>query len=117
MHTVVEAYCTGCELCVPACPVDCIVMENATGAATGWAAWSQTQADQARDRYRFSLDRRGRAAAENDQRLEIKAAAKIAELRSHSLLSEPAVQEKKRAVIEAALARARAKRGAAKGEE
>lgn len=26
MHTVIDALCTGCELCVPACPVDCIVM-------------------------------------------------------------------------------------------
>jgi electron transport complex protein RnfB len=24
MHTVIAALCTGCELCVPACPVDCI---------------------------------------------------------------------------------------------
>jgi electron transport complex protein RnfB len=24
MHTVIEPLCTGCELCVPACPVDCI---------------------------------------------------------------------------------------------
>ena len=27
MHVVLDALCTGCELCVPACPVDCIVME------------------------------------------------------------------------------------------
>jgi len=24
---VIEPLCTGCELCVPACPVDCIVMQ------------------------------------------------------------------------------------------
>jgi electron transport complex protein RnfB len=33
MHTVIEPYCTGCELCMSAgtgCPVDCIVLENAT---------------------------------------------------------------------------------------
>jgi electron transport complex protein RnfB len=24
-HTVVAALCTGCDLCLPACPVDCIV--------------------------------------------------------------------------------------------
>jgi electron transport complex protein RnfB len=24
MHTVIADDCTGCELCVPACPVDCI---------------------------------------------------------------------------------------------
>ena len=27
MHTVIEAECTGCELCVAPCPVDCIVMK------------------------------------------------------------------------------------------
>ena len=29
MHVVIDPLCTGCELCVPACPVDCIVMESA----------------------------------------------------------------------------------------
>jgi electron transport complex, RnfABCDGE type, B subunit len=51
MHTVIEAHCTGCELCLPACPVDCIHLANVSGAATGWAAWSQAQADAARERY------------------------------------------------------------------
>jgi electron transport complex protein RnfB len=32
MHTVVEAQCTGCELCLPPCPVDCIVMRAPTDA-------------------------------------------------------------------------------------
>ena len=31
MHTVVEPHCTGCELCIPVCPVDCIALENVTG--------------------------------------------------------------------------------------
>jgi electron transport complex protein RnfB len=26
MHTVIAAYCTGCALCLPPCPVDCIAM-------------------------------------------------------------------------------------------
>jgi electron transport complex protein RnfB len=26
MHTVIEQQCTGCELCLPPCPVDCIEM-------------------------------------------------------------------------------------------
>ena len=51
MHTVIEPYCTGCELCVPVCPVDCIQLENVTGAATGWSAWSDPLAQQARERY------------------------------------------------------------------
>ena len=31
MHTVVIDYCTGCKLCLPPCPVDCIdLVDNAT---------------------------------------------------------------------------------------
>ena len=26
MHTVIAALCTGCELCIAPCPVDCIVL-------------------------------------------------------------------------------------------
>ncbi|MBL8520233.1 MAG: hypothetical protein JNK75_06130, partial [Betaproteobacteria bacterium] len=26
LHRVVAALCTGCELCIPPCPVDCITM-------------------------------------------------------------------------------------------
>lgn len=51
MHTVVEPYCTGCELCIPVCPVDCIQLENVSGTATGWSAWSAPLALLARQRY------------------------------------------------------------------
>ncbi|TDY40320.1 electron transport complex protein RnfB [Paraburkholderia rhizosphaerae] len=51
MHTMVAELCTGCDLCVPPCPVDCIAMIPVTGDATGWDAWSQQQADAARERY------------------------------------------------------------------
>jgi Na+-translocating ferredoxin:NAD+ oxidoreductase subunit B len=51
MHTVIENECTGCELCVPVCPVDCIALENTSGSATGWAAWSPQQAERAQARY------------------------------------------------------------------
>jgi Na+-translocating ferredoxin:NAD+ oxidoreductase subunit B len=51
MHTVMATHCTGCELCLPTCPVDCIKMENASDQATGWAAWSQQQAQSAKERY------------------------------------------------------------------
>lgn len=110
MHTVIEPHCTGCELCIPVCPVDCITMENVTGTATGWAAWPQPMADQARDRYAFSLRRRERAEAEQQHKLQAKAEAKLADLPGHSRLTDPTELDKKRAVIEAALARARVKR-------
>jgi electron transport complex protein RnfB len=29
MHTVIASWCTGCELCIPPCPVDCIALEPA----------------------------------------------------------------------------------------
>jgi len=37
MHTVIAADCSGCELCVPACPVDCIRMVPAPEPATARA--------------------------------------------------------------------------------
>ena len=111
MHTVIEAHCTGCELCVPVCPVDCIALENASGDRTGWDAWSPQQAANALERYEFHVLRYARNERENAQRLEQKALEKLADLPAHTRDAEGAELERKRAVIEAALARARAKRG------
>ena len=58
MHTVIEPYCTGCALCVPVCPVDCIALDNVTGEASGWDAWSDALATQARQRYEQAQWRR-----------------------------------------------------------
>ncbi|QKO21572.1 electron transport complex subunit RsxB [Rhodoferax sp. BAB1] len=110
MHTVIAPHCTGCELCIPVCPVDCIQMENVSGKRTGWAAWSQPQADTARQRYAFHVLRLQREQQENELRLEGKARAKLADLPAHSQHTDPTVLDQKRAVIEAALARARARR-------
>lgn len=110
MHTVIEPYCTGCELCIPVCPVDCISLENVTGERTGWAAWSEPDAALARTRYEIHSLRRTRSKDENDKRLEEKAQAKLADLPAHTQHTDPVVIDKKRAVIEAALARARARR-------
>jgi electron transport complex protein RnfB len=107
MHTVIEPLCTGCELCIPVCPVDCIALEDATPGASGWAAWSATQADEARRRYEAHLARTERDRIENDERLAARARAKLADLESASTLTDPAVLERKRAVVEAALKRAR----------
>ncbi len=110
MHTVVDDQCTGCELCVPACPVDCIQMVPVTGSRTGWDAWTPAQADAARNRYAFHRLRVEREQHENDERLAAKAAAKLADLAAHTRLTDPAALDRKRAVIEAALARARQRR-------
>jgi len=110
MHNVIEPYCTGCELCLPVCPVDCILLENVTGQVTGWAAWSPEQAQEAQTRYEFYSYRSKRDKVENAQRLEAKAELKLSDLAAHSQHTDAAVLDKKRAVIEAALARARASR-------
>jgi electron transport complex protein RnfB len=110
MHTVIEPYCTGCELCVPVCPVDCIALENVTGERTGWAAWSQPQADEALARYEWRKERLAREAREHDERLEAKAKEKLANLAQLTKGAEGAEAQRKTAVSEAALARARARR-------
>ena len=86
MHTVIESACTGCELCLPVCPVDCMLLENVSGEATGWAAWSASAAEQARQRY----------------------AARQARL-SAPVVAAPSLPEThKQSRVEAALARAKA---------
>ncbi|MCW5672492.1 MAG: electron transport complex subunit RsxB [Hydrogenophaga sp.] len=115
MHTVVEPYCTGCELCLPVCPVDCISLEIVSGERTGWQAWSAAQAAQGRERYIQRQQRLAREKQEQELRLEAKAREKLADLAAHSKISDEAVLDKKRAVIEAALARSRARRGHGEG--
>lgn len=112
MHVVVGDQCTGCELCVPACPVDCISLVSVKAELSGWAAWSDAQALAARQRYQFHQIRQARTSEENKTRLIAKAEAKLADLAGASKLKEPTALDAKRAVIEAALARARAKRSA-----
>ena len=111
MHTVIEAYCTGCELCLPVCPVDCIKLNNVTGQTKGWNAWSRPLADLARQRYEFRSYKAKRDVEENNTRLEEKALMKLNDLSHHSQHTDPAVLDKKRAIIEAALTRARARKG------
>jgi electron transport complex protein RnfB len=109
MHTVIESECTGCELCIPVCPVDCISLVNASGERTGWDAWSAPQADNARQRYAFRTMRIERDKRENDERLAAKAQAKLDDFAVASKLTDPDELARKRAVVEAALARARAR--------
>ncbi len=112
MHTVIEPYCTGCELCIPACPVDCIAMVPISGERCGWAAWTPQQAKQARARYQARLARLAREADEQAERRLHKAEAKLADLPAQSKHTDPAVLDRKRALIEAAIAKARAARAA-----
>lgn len=115
MHTVLPDWCTGCDLCVAPCPVDCIAMIPVTGEMTGWAAWSQAQADAAHDRYMARRARLVREREENEARLAAKAAAKLEALQAESVVTdaEQAAQARKKAIIQAAIERARQKQAAA----
>jgi electron transport complex protein RnfB len=116
MHTVIDPWCTGCELCIPVCPVDCIALEPVTGEHTGWAAWSQPEADTARQRYEARKIRLAREAREHDERQIAKAEMKLADLPTHTKIEDgPGAQtevDRKRAIIEAALAKAKARQNA-----
>ncbi|ARP80826.1 ferredoxin [Bordetella genomosp. 8] len=93
MHTVVDELCTGCDLCVAPCPVDCIVMVPAG------RAWSADDAVCARERH----DRRARRLLDVDGGPTPAATAP----------TEPSADDaaaRRRAAIENALARARARR-------
>jgi electron transport complex protein RnfB len=111
MHTVVPSLCTGCDLCVSPCPVDCIVMYPVTE-TTGWAAWAQADADAARERHDFRAMRLKRDKQENDARLAAKAEAKMVAVQALDPADEAAAAEKerKRAIIAAAMERARLKK-------
>lgn len=100
MHTVVTELCSGCELCVPPCPVDCIEMVRAIGED---AVWDRPRADAARERFEL---RRARLERERSDR-----ARRLAQRALDARRSDPEA-EKKRAIIQAAIERARAKRAA-----
>ena len=90
MHTVIADRCTGCELCLPPCPVDCIVMLPAA------RLWSTTDAERARQH--FSA-RNARLASGSRKREQETTAVDLA-------------RQRRRAAVDAALARARARRTA-----
>ena len=112
MHVVLTEWCTGCDLCIPPCPVDCISMIDVTGSATGWNAWTPELAEASRQRYHDREQRLEREEKDNDARLAKKAADKLAAVNTEHALSEEAKleQERKRAIIAAAITRAQAKK-------
>jgi len=92
MHAVLPSLCSGCELCVPPCPVDCITMAPAD------REWTSADAASAQSRHEARAVRLARRE-------------RIAQRRP---AAEAARAERQRAVA-AALARARARRGATPG--
>lgn len=87
MHGVLTALCSGCDLCVAPCPVDCIEMVPAG------REWTRADAIAARARY-----------AARNLRLSIAARPSTRSAEAH----------KREAAVSAALARARARREAAR---
>lgn len=112
MHVVLSDWCTGCDLCIPPCPVDCIMMVDVTQEKTGWDAWTPELATLARRRYEARDLRLDREQRDNDERLAKKAAAKLVAVNAENPDSEEAIkeQERKRAIIAAAIARAQQKK-------
>ena len=112
MHVVLSNWCTGCDLCIPPCPVDCITMIDVTGNDSGWNAWPPELAQLARSRYEARDVRLDREQRDNDERLAKKAGAKLVAANAESPDSEAALkeQERKRAIIAAAIARAQQKK-------
>lgn len=99
MHTVLADWCTGCDLCVAPCPVDCIDMQPAGH------AWTPADAAASRQRHRARQTRLARDATDN--------ADLMATSSSPPAAPRPTATDsdnRKRAAIESALARARARR-------
>ena len=116
MHTVIEEHCTGCGLCLPVCPVDCIEMENITGDFTGWQAWSEKEADHARDRYAAHRSRLTEQALDTPADMTAQAPAE-ANFTSVESAAPNAIDEesRKKSMVQAALARAQALKSKATG--
>ncbi|MCO6441070.1 MAG: electron transport complex subunit RsxB [Nitrococcus mobilis] len=123
MHTVIRTECTGCALCIEPCPVDCIHLQpvtqdmgaqtrldqnptvaNAACSKSQLQSWKQLRgkADLARTRYEHRLARLARERDEREQRQQCKKAMPGRDLANID----------KKAVIQAAVARARRRQAA-----
>jgi electron transport complex protein RnfB len=115
MHTVIAAECTGCELCVAPCPMDCISMISKE--RLGYSARNQldnTDNESGRDdksaaahrrkRYRYRLQRLEQEKRKKEGRTAQKSEAVLV------TNSSSVAENRKKAAIQAALARARAAR-------
>lgn len=103
MHTVLPALCTGCKLCVPPCPTDCILIEP----SPALPAWSDDDARAARARYEARRRRLVRERQDQQRRLAGRLAEKLAAERADAHPGEDEQAARRRAVIEAAMRRAR----------
>jgi electron transport complex protein RnfB len=102
MHVVLAERCTGCDLCVPPCPVDCIRM------APAGTPWARARADAARQHHRA---RAARLARLNEPPSGATVSMALPTPKS-TADSRVQTANEKRAVVAAAVERARAKRAA-----
>jgi electron transport complex protein RnfB len=115
MHTVLLDACTGCELCVPPCPVDCIEIVALAEAVERGAQALREQIDvpvvahamRWRERFTARGLRLERERQERDQRLAAKAEEKLKLL---DAMADDPQRDRKRAAVQAAIERARARR-------
>ncbi len=122
MHTVLESWCTGCELCIAPCPVDCISMVTVVPEHV----WDEADAALARQRYEARNARLAQEQLEKEARLAAKSSANRSAGASANRaagggaaaalpdLSE--AEKKKKAIIAAAIERARQQREAAQAK-
>jgi electron transport complex protein RnfB len=116
MHTVLLDACTGCELCVAPCPVDCIeivalarVVERGVGALRDQTEVAVgVHASRWRARFEARKARLERERLERDRRLAAKAEEKLEML---DAMADDAQRDRKRAAVQAAIERARARQG------
>ncbi|MBA3696096.1 MAG: electron transport complex subunit RsxB [Methylotenera sp.] len=111
MHTVIASECTGCELCLSPCPVDCISMETIVEVSD---TLKKEAADLARERYNFKLARIEREKSERTQKYAERTQAKRPETNTSSVIGNELNNKipDKKAVIAAAIARAKAQKTA-----
>jgi electron transport complex protein RnfB len=108
MHTVIAAECTGCELCIAPCPMDCIrlipageKMDDVLHLSA--EAIKKQAADHARSRYHFRLQRLEREEQAGKKTLKPKAV-------EQPEMTGTAAEERKKAIVRAAIKRALAAR-------
>lgn len=104
MHTVITAECTGCELCIAPCPMDCISlipvneeMDYSLNLPTD--AIKKQAADKARARYQFRQQRLERNKQASNKLLKRKNIVP-------SEMTQTSAEERKQAIVQAAIKRA-----------
>jgi Na+-translocating ferredoxin:NAD+ oxidoreductase subunit B len=105
MHTVIAEHCTGCELCLPPCPVDCIVLLPGGAALLERLPGARrARADVARTRHQRRLGRLERERRDHARRMAAKS------LQTLDVLDrEGEADARKRAIVQTALERAKAR--------